>query len=85
MVKTKEAVWEYLIEPSPLFLKQVLTIAETKAYILVMDARQMKNRSIPDLVITRFESRFQHLCQYSCNCQEYDGVTYLLISKLSGN
>ncbi|QMU26586.1 hypothetical protein [Adhaeribacter radiodurans] len=82
LVKTKQAIYDYLIAPSPLFLKQVVDIAETKEYLLVMDSREMKKRSIPDQVIARFESRFQHLCQHSCNCQEYDGVNYLLIPKI---
>ena len=81
MNRTKQAVYEYLIEPSPLFLKQVVDVAETKAYILVMDSREMKKRSIPDTVIDHFESRFEHLCQYARNCQNYDGVNYLLLPK----
>lgn len=81
IIKTKQAIYEYLIEPSPLFLKQVVDIAETKAYILVMDSREIKKRSIPDTVIDHFENRFQHLCQQGCNCQKYDGVNYLLLPK----
>lgn len=80
-VKTKQEIYEYLIAPSPLFLKQVVEIIETKSYILVQDTRQMKKRSIPDTVILHFESRLQHLCQHTCKCQEYDGVRYLLIAK----
>ncbi len=82
IVRTKQALYDYLIEPSPLFLKQVVDIAETKAYLLVMDSREMKKRAIPDAVIAHFESRFQHLCQHSCHCQDYDGVNYLLIPKI---
>ncbi|RDC58823.1 hypothetical protein [Adhaeribacter pallidiroseus] len=81
-LKTKQAIYEYLIAPSPLFLKQVVDIAETKTYILVMDSREMKKRAIPDTVIERFENRLQDLCQHSCNCQDYDGVNYLLIPKI---
>lgn len=81
IMKTKQAVYEYLIEPSPLFLKQVVDIAETKAYILLMDSREMKKRAIPDTVIDRFESRFQQLCQQGCHCQNYEGVNYLLLPK----
>ena len=85
MARTKQAIYEYLIEPSPLFLKQVVEIAETKDYILVRDTREMKKRAIPDLVIEHFEDRLQHLCRYTCRCEEYDGVTYLLIEKWSNN
>ena len=81
IVKTKEAIYNYLIEPSHLFLKQVVDIAETNTYILVMDIRKIKKRSIPDTVISKFEDRFRHLCKYSCKCNEYDGVNFLLIPK----
>jgi hypothetical protein len=82
-VKTREAIYNYLTEPSPLFLKQVVDIAETKAYFLVRDLRKVKRRFIPDTVITKFEYRFQHLCQHGCKVNEYDGVHYLLISKVA--
>jgi hypothetical protein len=85
MVKTKEAVYDYLIEPSHLFLKQVVEVAETKSYILVMDIRILSKRSIPDVVISHFENRFQHLCQLGYRCQHYDGVNYLLIQKNIGS
>jgi predicted nucleic acid-binding protein len=85
MVKTKQAIFDYLIEPSPLFFKQVLDIAETKAYILVRDFRNIKKLSIPDIVHHKFESRLQHLSQYSYKYQEYDGVQYLLIPKVPSN
>ncbi|QNF32239.1 hypothetical protein HUW51_05650 [Adhaeribacter swui] len=85
MVRSKQTIYEYLIEPSPLFLKQVVEIAETKEYILVQDTREIKKRAIPDQVIQNFESRLQYLCRYTCRCQEYDGVTYLLIPKTNDN
>ena len=81
MVKTKEAIYNYLIEPSHLFLKQVVDIAETNTYILVMDMRKSKKRAIPDTIISKFESRFQYLSQHGCKNNEYDGVNYLLIPK----
>ena len=83
MVTTKQAIYEYLIAPSPLFLKQVVEISEIKGYILVHDTREIKKRAIPDSVIEQFESRLQQLCQHTYRCQEYDGVTYLLLPKTS--
>ena len=80
-IRTKEEVYHYLIEPSHLFLKQVVDIAETKNYILVMDIRKLKKRSIPDPIISQFENRLEHLRQCSYKCNEYDEVKYLLIPK----
>lgn len=79
--RTKQAIYEYLITPSPLFLKQVVEIAETKAYILVRDTRVMKKRAIPDVVIQNFEDRLLRLCSFTCRCETYDGVSYLLLEK----
>ncbi len=76
MLRTKEHIYNYLIQPSHLFLKQVVDIAETNTYILVMDTRKSKKRAIPDTVISKFESRFQHLTQHGCKYNEYDGVNY---------
>ncbi len=81
MVKTTQAIYEYLIASSPLFLKQVVEIVEIKNYILVRDTREMKKRAIPGAVIEQFESRLQQLCQHTYRCKEYDGVTYLLLPK----
>lgn len=82
-MKTKEEILNYLIEPSHLFLKQVVDIAETKTYILVRDLRNFKKRSIPDTVHYNFDRRLQHLRQFGCNYNEYDGIKYLLIPKKS--
>ena len=62
LIKTREAIFDYLIEPSPLFLKQVVDIVETKTYILVRDLRKVKRRAIPDTVLNSFESRMENLC-----------------------
>ncbi|MDQ3290045.1 MAG: hypothetical protein M3Q05_02025 [Bacteroidota bacterium] len=59
----------------------MVEIVEIKNYILVRDTREMKKRAIPDVVIQQFESRLQQLCQHTYRCQEYDGVTYLLLPK----
>jgi hypothetical protein len=81
MVKTKDAILNYLIEPSPLFLKQVVDVVETKAYFLVRDLRKVKNRIIPDKVTTAFESRLKQVRTAGFKDNEYDGVNYLLIAK----
>ena len=81
IVRSKEAIFNYLIEPSHLFLKQVVNIAETNAYILVMDLRKSKKRSIPDTVINKYENRLANLRRYGYRFNEYDGVNYLIISK----
>jgi len=83
IVRTREEIYHYLIQPSHLFLKQVIDIAETKNYILIMDVRKTKKRIIPDMIISKFEDRINYLRQYSCNCKDYDGVNYLLIPKVN--
>ena len=81
IVRSKEAIFNYLIEPSHLFLKQVVNIAETSSYILVMDTRLSNNRSIPETVINKYENRFANLRRFGYRFNEYDGVKYLIISK----
>ena len=85
IVRTREEIYHYLIQPSHLFLKQVIVIAETKNYILVMDVRKTNKRIIPDTIISKFEERLNYLRQYSCNCEDYDGVNYLLLPKVNSN
>ena len=80
-VRSKEAIYNYLIEPSHLFLKQVVNITETKGYILVMDSRKSKKRIIPDTVLNKYENRLANLRRYGYRFNEYDGVKYLIISK----
>ena len=83
IVRTKKEIYYYLIEPSHLFLKQVVDVAESENYILVMDIRKVKKRIIPEAVISKFEDRLHYLRQYSSKCKEYDGVSYLLIPKVN--
>ena len=42
LLNTRQEVYDNLIQPSPLFLKQVVDITETKTYILVRDLRRLK-------------------------------------------
>lgn len=85
IVRTKKEIYEYLIALSHLFLKQVVDITETKNYILVMDTRKIKQRIIPDAIISQFEDCLQYLREHSFKSKEYDGVSYLLILKVNTN
>jgi hypothetical protein len=80
-MRTKEQVYRYLIEPSHLFLKQVIQVEETKDYIVVQDLRKTKKLSIPDKVLREFEFYFRILKSQACKAQEYDGVKYLILTK----
>ena len=80
-MRTKEQVYHYLIHPSPLFLKQVIEVAETKDYIVVLDLRKTKKRAIPDKVIQDFEHYLKILERQACKAQEYEGVNYLIVPK----
>jgi hypothetical protein len=80
-MRTKEQVYQYLIQPSPLFLKQVIRVAETKAYIVVQDLRKTKHLHIPDKVIRDYESNLYIMKSLACKANEYDGVNYLILCK----
>ena len=80
-MKTKEHVYEYLIQPSHLFLKQVIKVIETKAYIVVLDLRKTKNLFIPDKVLQDFEFYFKIIKSQACKTNEYDGVKYVILPK----
>ena len=81
MLRTKEHIYDYLIQPSHLFLKQVVKIVETKRYILVLDLRKTKNLFIPDPVINNFETRLESLKKHAYKSSEYDGVKFYLVPK----
>jgi hypothetical protein len=78
-MRTREQVYQYLIQPSPLFLKQVIEVAETKEYIVVQDLRKTKNMAIPDKVIQDYEYCFNIMKALACKAQEYEGVKYLIL------
>jgi len=80
-MRTKEHIYNYLIQPSHLFLKQVVKIVETKRFILVLDLRNTKKIIIPDNVITNFEYRLATLKSQAYRSSEYDGVKYFLVPK----
>lgn len=80
-MRTKEQVYNYLIQPSHLFLKQVIKVVETQAYIVVMDLRKSKNLFIPDQVLLDFEYYLKIIKGQACKTNEYDGVSYLILSK----
>jgi hypothetical protein len=80
-MRTKEQVYEYLIQPSHLFLKQVIKVVDTKAYIVVMDLRKTKNLSIPDKVLRDFEFYFKIIKNQACKTNEYEGVNYVILPK----
>ena len=80
-MKTKEHIYSYLIQPSHLFLKQVVKIVETNRYILVLDLRNTKKLSIPDNVISNYEYRLNVLKGFAHKSSEYDGIKYFLVPK----
>ncbi|MDB5262589.1 MAG: hypothetical protein JWQ14_1870 [Adhaeribacter sp.] len=80
-MKTKEHVYNYLIQPSHLFLKQVIKVVETKSYIVVLDLRKTKNLFIPDKVIRDFEYYLKVIKSQACKTNEYEGVNYLILPK----
>ncbi len=80
-MRTKEQVFNYLIQPSPLFLKQVVKVEETKSFIVVQDIRKIKNLFIPDQVIQNFEFKLKVIKGKACKTNEYDGVNYLILPK----
>ena len=80
-MKTKEQVYNYLIQPSHLFLKQVVKVVETKAYIVVLDLRESKKLFIPDQVLRDFEYYLKIISTQACKTNEYDGVNYLILPK----
>ena len=81
MLRTKEHIYNYLIQPSHLFLKQVVKIVETNRYILVLDLRDTKKLFIPDQVIENYESRLESLKKEAYKTSEYDGVKFFLVPK----
>lgn len=81
MLRNKEHIYNFLIQPSHLFLKQVVKIIETNRYILVLDLRKTKNLFIPDQVITNFEYRLDSLKKHAYKSSEYDGVKFFLVPK----
>jgi hypothetical protein len=81
MLRTKEYIYNYLIQPSHLFLKQVVKIVETKHYIMVLDLRKTKNLFIPDNVVYNYENRLESLKRHAYKSNEYDGVNFYLVSK----
>ncbi|WP_157433417.1 hypothetical protein [Adhaeribacter aquaticus] len=80
-MKTQEHIYNYLIQPSHLFLKQVVKVVETNAYILVMDLRKAKKLFIPNKVIENYESRLKVLKSQALKSNEYDGISFLLVPK----
>ena len=80
-MRTKEQVYHYLIHPSPLFLKQVIQVVETRNYIVVLDLRKTKKRFMPDKVIQDFEYYLQILERHAIKTNEYEGVNYLILPK----
>ncbi len=80
-MRTKEHIYNYLIQPSHLFLKQVVKIVETKRFILILDLRETKKLVIPDSVISNYETRLSNLESFAFRSSEYDGVKYFLVPK----
>ena len=80
-MRTKEQVFQYLIQPSPLFLKQVVQVAETKDYIVVQDLRNTKKLTIPDKVIQDYEFYLNIIKTHACKANEYEGVKYIIFCK----
>ena len=81
MLRTKDHIYNYLIQPSHLFLKQVVRIVETKRYIMVLDMRKTKKLFIPDTVISNFEKRLESVKEQAYKSSEYDGVKFILVAK----
>ncbi len=80
-MKSKKHLFEYLIQPSHLFLKQVIRIVETKSHIMVMDMRKSKKLSIPENIIKSLDYRLQSVKNMASRSNEYDGVSYVLVPK----
>ena len=80
-MRTKEQVYNYLIQPSHLFLKQVIKVMETKAFIVVLDLRKSKKLFIPDPVLHDFEYYLKIIKAQACKTNEYDEVNYLILPK----
>jgi len=81
MLRNKDHIYNYLIQPSHLFLKQVVKIVETNSYILVLDLRDTKKLFIPDHIIENYESRLESIKKEAYKSSEYDGVKYILVPK----
>ena len=80
-MRTREQVFNYLIQPSPLFLKQVIKVEETKNHIVVQDLRNTKKLHIPDSVVRDYEYYLAIMKSLACKANEYDGVHYLVFCK----
>lgn len=80
-MKTKKHLFEYLIQPSHLFLKQVIKIVETKTHIMVMDLRKTKQLSIPEHILRSLDYRLRAVKNMASRHQEYDGVSFVLVPK----
>lgn len=80
-MRTKEQVYLYLIQPSHLFLKQIIQVQETKDYIVVQDFRKAKKLSIPDKILEEFEYVFRIIKSQACRANEYEGVNFLILPK----
>ncbi len=80
-MRTGAQVYNYLIQPSPLFLKQVVKVVETKAYIVVQDLRKVKKLHIPERVIQEYEYYLDIMKSMACKVNEYEGVNFLIFYK----
>ena len=80
-MRTREHVYNYLIQPSPLFLKQIIEVDEMKHYIVVRDLRKTKKLVIPDKVLLDFDYYLNIMQGLACKTNEYDGVKYLIVPK----
>lgn len=81
MLRNKDHIYNYLIQPSHLFLKQVVKIVETNRYILVLDLRNTKKLFIPDHIIESYENRLESIKKEAFKSSEYDGVKFILVPK----
>ncbi|KAA5547760.1 hypothetical protein [Adhaeribacter rhizoryzae] len=81
MLRNKDHIYNYLIQPSHLFLKQVVKIVETNRYILVLDLRNTKKLFIPDHIIENYENRLESIQKEAYKSSEYDGVKFILVPK----
>ena len=80
-MRTKEQVYRYLIQPSHLFLKQVIQVEETKDYMVVQDLRKTKRLFMPDKVLQDFDYYLQIQASQAIKKNEYEGVNYMILSK----
>lgn len=80
-MRTREQVFNYLIQPSPLFLKQVIKVEETRNHIVVQDLLKIKKLHIPDKVNQAYEFYFTIMKSLACKANEYDGVHYMILCK----